>query len=69
MTQPLSAADLAATVATALGSADLDAFTELLAPDVQWGPVGDFVSGCHNRKEVLAWYRAARDRGMRDRVI
>lgn len=68
MTQPCTAADLAGPVAAALGSADLDAFAKLLAPDVQWGPVGDFVSGCHNRREVLAWYRAARDRGMRARV-
>jgi hypothetical protein len=54
MTQPFTAADLAETVATALGSADLDAFGELLAPDVQWGPVDDYVAGCHNRQDVLA---------------
>jgi ketosteroid isomerase-like protein len=68
MTEPPTAADLAEPVVTALGSADLDAFAELLAPDVQWGPVNDFVSGCHNRQEVLAWYRAARDGGMRAQV-
>jgi ketosteroid isomerase-like protein len=68
MTLPLTAADLADRVATALGSADLDAFADLLAPDVQWGPVNDFVSGCHNRQEVLAWYRAGRDRGVRAQV-
>jgi ketosteroid isomerase-like protein len=55
---------LAATVRSALESGDLEAYGELLAPDVRWGPPGDDVWGCHNRTEVLAWYAAARGEGM-----
>lgn len=53
---------------TAMESADVDSSSELFAPDVCWGPPGDPDSGCHNREEVLAWYRAARDLGVRAEV-
>lgn len=61
-------ADVAGRVAAALGSADLDEFADLLTPDARWGPPDDPVSGCHSREEVLAWYRTARDQGMRAEV-
>jgi hypothetical protein len=60
---------LAEQVRVALQSADLDAYRELLDPDVSWGPPDDDVSGCHNRAEVLAWYRQGRERGVRADVI
>jgi len=68
VTEHPTAPDLAESVAAALGSANLDAFAHLLAPDVGWGPPDDPVSGCHNRTEVLGWYRASRQRGMRAEV-
>lgn len=63
-----SVGDLAGRVRAALESGDLDAYGDLLDPDVCWGPPDDPDSGCHDRDEVLAWYRAARDRGMRATV-
>ena len=60
--------ELAGQVRAALGSGDLTAYGHLLAPDVRWGPPGDQVSGCHNRRQVLEWYQAARDQGMRAEV-
>ena len=61
--------DLADRVRRALESADLDAMRSLLAPDAAWGPPDDARSGCHNRDEVLAWYRRGRDRGTSARVV
>ena len=60
--------DLAGKVRVALGSGDLDAYQELLAPDVHWGPPDSPEWGCRNRNEVLTWYKKARDDGMRARV-
>jgi hypothetical protein len=60
---------LAEQIHVALQSADLDAYRELLDPDVSWGPPDDQVSGCHNRGEVLAWYRRGRDSGARAEVV
>jgi hypothetical protein len=60
---------LAEQIRVALQSADLDAYEELLDPDVSWGPPDDQVSGCHNRSEVLAWYRRGRDSGVRAEVV
>lgn len=59
---------LARRLKTAIEAADLDAIADLLAPDVRWGPPDDPVSGCHNRKEVRAWYQAAFNRGVRATV-
>lgn len=64
-----SSRDVAERVRAALESQDLDSFADLLAPDVRWGPTGDEHLGCHNRDEVLAWYRAGRERGQRARVV
>jgi hypothetical protein len=60
---------LAEQVRVALQSADLDAYRELLDPNVSWGPPDDPEWGCHNRKEVLEWYRQGRARGMRADVV
>lgn len=64
-----STAEVARKVRSALDASDLDAFAELLDPDVYWGPPGDDRSGCHNRSEVIDWYGRARGRGMRGRVV
>lgn len=61
-------ADLASKVKDALSVADLSAFSDLLDPDVTWGPPGDDVSGCHNRDQVIAWYNRARADGMNGQV-
>jgi len=68
---PTSASDLAALaskVQDVLNAADLSAFSDLLDPNVTWGPPGDQVSGCHSRDEVIAWYNRARHKGMAGRV-
>lgn len=59
---------LAEQIRGALQSADLDAYRELLDPNVVWGPPDDPSWGCHSRDEVLAWYRRGRARGMRANV-
>lgn len=60
---------LAQHLGTALQEADLDAYRELLDPNVRWGPPDDDVSGCHNRDELLAWYQLGRDNGLRAEVV
>jgi len=55
---------LAAQVRAALDTGDLDSYKDLLAADVHWGAAEEPEWGCHNRGEVLAWYKAARDNGM-----
>lgn len=56
--------ELLTLVRVALETGDLDAYQELLAPDVQWGPAEEPEGGCKSRRDVLEWYKAARDRGM-----
>jgi hypothetical protein len=63
-----SAATLATRIKAALQSDDPDAFGDLLTADARWGAPDDPDSGCHNRGEVLSWYKAARDLGMRAEV-
>ena len=63
-----SGSALAVRVAEALQSDDPDAFGDLLTADAQWGAPDDPHSGCHSRGEVLSWYKAARDLGMRAEV-
>ena len=65
---PVTTYDLAETVRVALESADLDAYQELLAPDVHWGAPDSPQPGCSNRNQVLSWYKRARDDGMTARV-
>jgi ketosteroid isomerase-like protein len=52
----------------ALESGDLDKIADLLHPNVSWGPPDHPEWGCHNRKEVLAWYRRGKNVGARARV-
>ncbi|HZS13924.1 MAG TPA: nuclear transport factor 2 family protein [Candidatus Dormibacteraeota bacterium] len=59
---------IAAKVRTALESADLDTFADLLDPDVRWGAGGDPSPPCRNRRQVLDWYRRGRAAGRRGHV-
>ena len=60
---------LAEQIKVALHTGDTDAYSELLVPNVQWGPPGDTESGCHNRHQVLQWYKRGRELGVRATVI
>jgi ketosteroid isomerase-like protein len=62
---PLALEHLAAEVRNALGSADLEAYRDLLDPNVTWGAPGDPNPSCRNRDEVLTWYRRGRAEGVR----
>jgi ketosteroid isomerase-like protein len=55
-------------VRTALESADLSAFGDLLDPDVRWGAPDAKVPSCQNRAQVLAWYKRGREAGTRATV-
>jgi hypothetical protein len=60
--------ELAVQVRAAMETGDLEAYQDLLAPDVHLGPVDEADWGCHNRSEVLAWFKAAREKGVRATV-
>jgi ketosteroid isomerase-like protein len=61
---------IAGKVREALDCADLERFADLLDPNVTWGVAGgDPAWGCHNRKQVLAWYANGREQGRRARVL
>ncbi len=69
MAEQLAAARrIAQQVKMALEAADLAAFSDLLDPNVRWGPPGDPSPPCQNRDQVLAWYRRGRQAGIRARV-
>ncbi len=55
-------------VASALGNADLAMIGEYLDPAVHWGPPGDASPPCQTREQVLKWYTAGYDAGVRARV-
>lgn len=59
---------LAGLIGLALAAADLDAYADLLHPDVRWGAPGDPAPPCQNRAQVLAWYRTGREAGTRAQV-
>lgn len=52
----------------ALESADLEPVRDLLDPNVRWGAPDDPAPSCQNRDQVIAWYRAGRERGVRASV-
>lgn len=59
---------LAGLLGQALAEADLDAYADLLHPDVRWGAPGDPSPPCQNRDQVLTWYRNGWEAGTRARV-
>ena len=59
---------IAERVRAALESADLNAISDLLDPNVRWGAPDDDAPSCQNRGQVLAWYQRGREAGVRARV-
>ena len=64
----MDAERVAAGLRSAYETADLDALGELLHPQVRWGGDEDTPDTCHNRSDVLAWYRRSYESGMRATV-
>jgi hypothetical protein len=60
--------EIARQVRAALQEADLTGYKELLDPNVTWGAPDDASSGCHNRDQVLTWYRRGRAAGVEAEV-
>lgn len=56
--------EIARRVGAALQAADLTGYKELLDPNVTWGAPDDANPGCHNRDQVLTWYRRGRAAGV-----
>ncbi len=54
---------VAAQIATALSTSDLDMLGDLLDSDVRWGPPGEDGPACTSREQLLAWYRRGRYSG------
>jgi hypothetical protein len=56
---------LARQVRAALEANDLSAYSDLLDPNVTWGPPHSKAPPCRNPEQVLAWYRRAKEAGAR----
>jgi ketosteroid isomerase-like protein len=56
---------LATQVRLALESADLTVMGELLAPDARWGAPEQKVPTCRNSQQILQWYEAGKNMGVR----
>lgn len=70
MTEPVDVMkSIANQVGIALETADLTAFSDLLDPDVHWGPLGAEPPTCQNRNQVLSWYRRGKEAGVRAQVV
>jgi ketosteroid isomerase-like protein len=65
---PESVERVARQVRVALEAADLSAFSDLLDPNVRWGPPGDPSPPCQSREQVLAWYQRGKQSGVSARV-
>jgi hypothetical protein len=61
-------ARIAEQVRIALDAADVSAFSDLLDPDVHWGPPDARRPTCKNRDQVLTWYQRGRESGTRAQV-
>lgn len=64
-----SVEELAEQVRTALESADMSLFGDLLDPNVRWGAPDDPTPSCQTRSDVLAWYDRGRAAGRRAHVV
>jgi hypothetical protein len=69
VTEALSAATLGPQVKELLEGDDLDALAAVLDLQVTWAAPDFPDDGCHNRKEVLAWWRRAYEAGVRAEVV
>ena len=61
----MSMEELAGVVEAALTDGDLEAYRDLLAPNAHWGAPDSPQWGCQNRNQIIKWYQAAKDEGMR----
>jgi len=68
MAEAMSAKTLAPQLKGLLEGGDFDALTAVLDPDVTWAAADFPDDGCRNRGEVLAWWRAAYEAGVRAEV-
>jgi hypothetical protein len=59
---------LARDVRAALETSDPTNFAALLDPNVTWGAPGARTPTCHNRDQVLSWYRRGQESGVRASV-
>jgi hypothetical protein len=57
--------ELAELVRTALTDGDLATYRDLLAPNAHWGAPDSPQWGCQNRNQIIKWYQAAQDGGLR----
>ncbi len=62
---PTVARQVAERLRAAFDTADLDLLAAILHPDVRWG---GGPAGCHNRAQVLEWYRVLHAQGVTSRV-
>lgn len=63
---PMQTMDTLATqVRHALESADLTVMGELLAADARWGAPEQKVPTCRNSQQILKWYEAGKNKGVR----
>ena len=60
---PESVEAVAHQVRAALETADLSALSDVLDPNVRWGPPGDPSPPCQTREQVIAWYSRAKESG------
>jgi len=60
---------LAARVRDAMESADLTQIGVLLTPNARWGAPEQEVPTCRNSQQILTWYRAAKEKGVRAKVV
>lgn len=65
----VSVEQLAEQVRSALATANLEGFEDLLDPQVTWGAPGDPAPACQNRRQVLVWYANAQAAGVHAEVI
>ena len=68
MSEAQGAEALARQLKGLLEGGDFDALEGVLDPDVTWAAPDYPDDGCHNRSEVLAWWRAAYEAGARAEV-
>lgn len=66
--QPEEMQEIARRIHLALDTSDLNAFGELLDPEVHWGAPGASNPTCKNRDQVVGWYMRAKSSGVEARV-
>lgn len=60
--------DLATRIKAAFNAQDLDALSELLAPNARWGEDSESEGFCHDRGDVIGRFRQLQEEGVHGRV-